>query len=237
METPTKPRGVRVEIPTPVREQFIRDALEASKEGGSLPHGFIRDYSRKLGCCRSSLHRVLQRYRKDLSERSSVEEPVSIARKRKGRCGRKRKAEQERIEAIRDVPLPKRRTQGLMSATSGVPQTTLRRIMKREGYKRRSSFMKPLLTDENKAARVSWALSHINETDRGYALRHAPQFVDFYDEVHIDEKWFYLCKDKTKFWLTEDEKLPNHTVKSKNFVLESDVSRCCRSSALCAWNA
>ena len=140
METPTKPKKARVEITTPVREQFLRDASEATKEDGRLPHGFIRDYTRKLDCGAKSLHKILNQYRKDLSECSSLAEPPSVARKRKGRCGRKRKDEQERIKAINNVPLSKRQTQRQFSEASGVPRTTLQRMMVREGYRRRSCY-------------------------------------------------------------------------------------------------
>ena len=37
METPTKCRKARVEITTPIREQFLQDALLETKGDGKLP--------------------------------------------------------------------------------------------------------------------------------------------------------------------------------------------------------
>jgi hypothetical protein len=38
------------------------------------------------------------------------------------------------------------------------------------------------------------------------------------DIVHVDEKWFYLSKDKMNFYLLSDEDIPHRQVQSKRFI-------------------
>ena len=87
METPRKPKTARVEITTPVREQFLRDALEATNEDGRLLHGFMTQCARKLDCGAKSPHKILNQYRKDLSECSSLAEPPALHARGRGGVG------------------------------------------------------------------------------------------------------------------------------------------------------
>ncbi|ETN19672.1 hypothetical protein PPTG_04906 [Phytophthora nicotianae INRA-310] len=40
------------------------------------------------------------------------------------------------------------------------------------------------------------------------------------DFVHLDEKWFFLKKDKQRFYLGENEDVPHITVKNKNYIIK-----------------
>lgn len=44
------------------------------------------------------------------------------------------------------------------------------------------------------------------------------RFHDFYDFVHIDEKWFYVDTDRKTFYLTKNEKAPYRATQSKRFI-------------------
>ena len=49
-------------------------------------------------------------------------------------------------------------------------------------------------------------------------LHGQPRFKDMHNIVHIDEKWFYIGKDKGTFYLLEEEDDPHRTVKNKNLL-------------------
>ncbi len=50
------------------------------------------------------------------------------------------------------------------------------------------------------------------------SLIHNPKFIDMFDYVHIDEKWFYLTKGLEKYYLLPDEAEPVRSCKSKRFI-------------------
>ena len=45
-----------------------------------------------------------------------------------------------------------------------------------------------------------------------------PTFVDMYDYVHIDKKWFYMTKVSEKYYLHPEEEERLRTCKSKRFI-------------------
>ena len=47
---------------------------------------------------------------------------------------------------------------------------------------------------------------------------HDPTFLDMFDRIHVDEKWFYVMKMANKFYLAACEAEPHHTCKSKSFI-------------------
>ncbi|RHZ25696.1 hypothetical protein DYB31_014448 [Aphanomyces astaci] len=51
-------------------------------------------------------------------------------------------------------------------------------------------------------------------------------FDDMHDVVHVDEKWFFLTKNKGKFYVYDDETLPHRQSKSKRFIT-NNVPLCC----------
>jgi hypothetical protein len=69
--------------------------------------------------------------------------------------------------------------------------------------------VKPFLTDKNMSDRVDYALSHVLPSGL---------FLDMYDTVHIDEKWFYMTKVKNSYYLLKDEEEPHRTCKSKRYI-------------------
>ncbi|KAF2881518.1 hypothetical protein ILUMI_24652 [Ignelater luminosus] len=67
----------------------------------------------------------------------------------------------------------------------------------------------PILRDQNKQARLQFCLSMVKPN--GY-------FEDQYQYVHIDEKWFYLTKEKRSCYVTLDEDLPQRACKNKQLI-------------------
>ncbi|RAW20669.1 hypothetical protein PC110_g22888, partial [Phytophthora cactorum] len=89
-----------------------------------------------------------------------------------------------KLERLRGVSYARRGTLRTASAACGVPRATLHRRVKAGDVRALVSVVSPLLTEANKAARLSWCSAHIHST-----LRH---YNDMYDTVHVDEKLFYM---------------------------------------------
>jgi hypothetical protein len=44
------------------------------------------------------------------------------------------------------------------------------------------------------------------------------QFCEMFDEVHVDEKWFYLTKMVRRYILAADKNVPEHSTHHKSHV-------------------
>ncbi|ETW04759.1 hypothetical protein H310_03907 [Aphanomyces invadans] len=89
---------------------------------------------------------------------------------------------------VNAVPHSQRSTLRDISEATGLSLGTLSRNLKAGIIQRRSSRLKPLLTDANKLARVASSAVNLAEC----------QFDDMWDVVHPDEKWFNADKDRRK---------------------------------------
>ena len=72
-----------------------------------------------------------------------------------------------------------------------------------------SSALKSTLTDENKLSRVMFCLDKIGENGL---------YKDLYDEVHLDEKWFYMTRDHSHYILAAGESDPHRTTRHKGYI-------------------
>ncbi|OWZ19833.1 hypothetical protein PHMEG_0005861 [Phytophthora megakarya] len=70
--------------------------------------------------------------------------------------------------------------------------------------------MKPILSDEQRAAKLRFAAGFGQKTSRN-----GLKFDDMMKNVHLDEKWFYSAKDKQRFSLPDNEEDPHLTGKNK----------------------
>ena len=77
--------------------------------------------------------------------------------------------------------------------------------------------MKPTLTEANKMMRLQYAFDQVNENTRNTRSNDL-FFKDFYDTVHIDEKWFFIVKEGKKYILVFDEEPPQLYTRNKNSV-------------------
>ncbi|GMF62842.1 unnamed protein product [Phytophthora fragariaefolia] len=76
--------------------------------------------------------------------------------------------------------------------------------------KRPKTFIKPVLTPENKLQRVEHTLSFINDRTL--------EFEPMHNVVPVDAKWFYLDRDKRSYLVLEGEEPIPRLWKSKRFV-------------------
>ncbi|KAF0682834.1 Aste57867_25133 [Aphanomyces stellatus] len=116
-----------------------------------------------------------------------------------------------------------------MSEATGIPLSTLHRHLKEGTIKRRSTRMKPLLTDKKMAERLEFCRSHVRPSGphgsriaasgAGEAgLAESAVFDDMWDVVHLDEKCFNADKNVRKVYHTEGEEPEQRAWSSKLFI-------------------
>lgn len=76
---------------------------------------------------------------------------------------------------------------------------------------RHSNPMKPFLKDSNMKVQVWFYLSMIETS----SISHDPIFLDIYDNIHIDEKWYHISKKYEKYYLLREERDLVRSYKSK----------------------
>jgi hypothetical protein len=72
--------------------------------------------------------------------------------------------------------------------------------------------LKPLLSEEHKLQRVLYCLTKANSLDQ--------KFHDFYNYVHVDEKWFFISEEKLRCYIAPDEVVRERTVQNKDHILK-----------------
>jgi len=134
---------------------------------------------------------------------------TKIAQRRKGKF----KHDRDEIKRkVKEIPFSKRRRTRQLAAQLEIPQSTIMYIFKQNGsiFKRHSNSLKPKLTDDNQRVRLQFALSKIdlNTTTSTRTQVSTPKFLPLFDEVHVDEKWFFLCRDGESYVIISDEEEP-----------------------------
>jgi len=123
---------------------------------------------------------------------------------------RKKWNEESLFEAIKAIQYRKRGTWEQLADQIDAPATTLRRL-KGKGLFKHTSPLKPFLTDEHMIARIDHVLSKIDPERPEW-------YRNMYDEVHVDEKWFFLTEDGRTFVLCEGEEPPKRKVRHKSYI-------------------
>ena len=175
--------------------------LAQHHENGRLNKGAIAAAMELFPFKRTQIKRIW-RLARDNVINPNVE--VDYSSQKKGNSGRKPKYSQEDfMAAIRQTPLSQRQTLRTLSNATLIPASTLCRMRQKGWFLWHSNVIKPFLTDANKMASLEFAKSFVNpQTQR---------FDNMYDYVHIDEKWFYMTKINTNYYLVPGETPPHRT--------------------------
>ncbi|CAN0382926.1 unnamed protein product [Pylaiella littoralis] len=188
---------------------MIDDLLRGSKNG-VLQRG---DFKTVGALYQQHPETVSRHWRLYQQKKEAGEQNPDLSNKRKGNSGRTGINIPVLVEKLAEIPLKNRTTQRSIAAALGIPKTTLVRNLKQLGLRACSRFLKPLLTDIAKEKRLDWAVRWVREVPGG-----ARKFHNFYDFVHLDEKWFYICKQGQRYYLYEGEDLPVYKVQHKSHV-------------------
>lgn len=149
----------------------------------------------------------------------------NVCHNRTQNCGRKRV--QLDLELMRQVPLSKRSTYRSLACALNIPKTSLVRLHKVGVIRRHTNTLKPYLKEDNMIARLRFCLSMIDKN----SLPHDPKFISMHNIVFIDEKWFYITRNKVTNYLHVDEEEPHRTCKSKNSYISKDDPDFCRAAS------
>ena len=106
----------------------------------------------------------------------------------------------------------------------GVSKTTVQCWIVASTIHVHSNSLKPILTEENKLARLLMK-DHFRD------LQDPSKYQDMCDCIHLDEKWFFLTWEKEQYLLLPDEKNPKHCVKHKSHITK--VMFLCAVAMLC----
>lgn len=187
------------------RKNIFEQLLKRMK-GKKLQHGAINEVAKDVGVTRLTVSKIWKMAQGQYNE-GKISADVSSKKKKK--CGRKPKDYSENISKIKNIPFNQRSTIRCLARAIDVPRSSLFDILKKGNkIKRISSTVKPLLTEKNKQDRLKFCLSNVDQDGK---------FADLYDHVFIDEKWFYITRNKRSYYVAMDEEV-YRTCKSKRFV-------------------
>ena len=114
----------------------------------------------------------------------------------------------------------------------GVSKTTVHHWIVALTIHVHSNSLKPILTEENKWARVKIAM-YLRD------LEDLMKYQDMQDQIHVDEKLFFLSWEKGRCLLLPEEKNPKHCIKHKSHTIKvmflCAVVRPCYNPCLKTW--
>ncbi|XP_057532677.1 uncharacterized protein LOC130810579 [Amaranthus tricolor] len=189
-----------------LRHLILHEMLSL-KVSDSLPHGTFVRIANKYGYTPRSIRNLWKR----AIETKEENKPYVVDSKYKN-CGRKRV--QVPPNVLESKPMGERTCIRDVATCLDLAPTTVWRLIRRGEIKAHSNPLDPSLTDANKARRVEWILSLIQED----TIHHHPMYKGMYDFIHIDEKWFYLTKKTQRVYLAHKEKIPYRAAKSSKFI-------------------
>lgn len=101
-----------------------------------------------------------------------------------------------------------------LTSDPNMSKSTLHRRIKEGDIRAYTNAITPILTDENKKARLSFCLQKLKQA----SLHTNPEFDEMFDVVHIYEKWCFQKKESERYYLLPKENDHVRTCKSKRFI-------------------
>jgi hypothetical protein len=120
---------------------------------------------------------------------------------------------------MEDVDQESRGSHRFVAGQVGVSKTTMIRMIKEKQINTYMMPLKPKLNDGHCSKRLYHCLSKIDQnTLTGVS---GLKYKAFCNEVHVDEKWFYLVRDNARYYLTPNKPLPHtKTVQHKSHIMK-----------------
>jgi hypothetical protein len=216
-------KAPRYKETTAADRQTIFMAVRSTMVEGKVKRGIFMELGKQLGFKPATVSRqwrsMSQRLPALLGNHPVEEHPQIIKESHHilfatGQSSRKKaKWKYDRValdQHIKDnIAKKKRRTTRHLAGCLGIPLSTCHYLLKprpkprpRDNneddgiiLRRATSKFKPTLKYEHKIWRFIFASAQIDPATVGLRV---PKFRDMMDRVHIDEKWFWLCKDGEK---------------------------------------
>lgn len=187
--------------------------LETMVENGKLSHGAITKTAKLYCTSRTAMSRI---WKAGVEFEGNTRKILSMDSARVGSaradCGRKAKYPMDDFaSSLKKVPIVKRKTLRDIADTLAVPLTTLHRMKGREdaSFRSHTNTIKSVLTEPNKMERLAWCMDKRSGQGR---------YKTMFDEVHVDEKWFWITETVARYYIANDEQPAKRSAKSKNFI-------------------
>ncbi|XP_031112047.1 uncharacterized protein LOC116016020 [Ipomoea triloba] len=190
------------------KRSVIFETLLKHSVNGKVKYGSIKDVANVYSVSTRTVSRI---WKKGVACVANGV-PVDISLNLSGNVGRKRIAINPKDVAR--IPLNRWTTIRSMASALSMSKTSLHRRVKEGSLKSHSNAIKPMLTEENRKVRLQFCISMIDSS----SSHNNPSFIDMYDRIHIDEKWFFLSRTSQKYYLLPEEDEPYRTCKSKKFI-------------------
>ncbi|ETV88100.1 hypothetical protein H257_01456 [Aphanomyces astaci] len=173
------------ELSSTKRDEFVK--------GGRLTHGAFAKTAEALDVSARAVSYTWRKFRNDGTTKSS----------KTGNVGRRLRYTSQAIQQrVGAVPIDQRSTMRDISVATGIALGTLSRHLKKGTFRRRSTRIKPLLSDANKLERVQFCRSRVSPAMPAPAK----------------PKWFNADKDRRTVYLLPDEAPQRRSWKSKRFI-------------------
>jgi hypothetical protein len=169
---------------------------------GRLKKGTYKSVASLYSVSISAIKRIWMRFK----------ETGDVSHKKTKNCGRKRV--QIDRDQFRRIPFSKRSTLRDLESELKVSKSSLHRSQKHGTIRRHSNSIKPFIKEENKIVRLKFILSMLENG----TIPHDPTFKTMHNIVYIDEKWFYMTKKNTNYYLLPEEDEPYRACQSKKFI-------------------
>ena len=182
--------------------------LLAFEQFGGLPHGIQTRMAKKFGVSARTVRRVWSAAKASRANGRVILGEIEKNTMNRGTPNRRFFVEDVQ-KAIQEIPFRMRSTWADLAMALGMSERSLRR-MDGQGLFRHSSPLKPYLKDFHKVWRIEHALGHVDGN--------TGMFKSMYDEVHVDEKWFYMTQDGRVFILANGEEPPKRKVQHKSHI-------------------
>ena len=174
--------------------------LLSQLKDGVLPWGSLTIVADEIGVACSTTSRLWGQAR-GAHEESLIITP-EIASQNHSRANALKYSHMEFRQGLKEIPWHCCKTYRSTAKAMGVSLSTVQRMLLQQDVCHiHMSSLKPTLTEENKMSRMELALSFIDKNS-------ASKFENMEDLIHIDEKWFYLAKDRQCFIIAVDEAEP-----------------------------
>lgn len=169
-----------------------------------LPRGVCAEAAQEFNVSVEQVTRLYSKYRKH-GEAAAI-------MKHRDQCGRK-PADID-LDKLKSIDFHKRGTVRSAAKQLGIPKSTLQNHITYGTFKILRSPVKPLLREDNKLQRIQYCLNKlIPNPVHGIAT-----FVDDFNTIHVDEKWFFQTTVVRKVIGAPDEVVPHRQVQSKRFI-------------------
>nr|CCA27029.1 mariner transposase putative [Albugo laibachii Nc14] len=123
------------------------------------------------------------------------------------------------VEAkIRATPIHKRRKIKSTAIATGFSVGVIQRLLVEKRFQRRSTLIKPVLTEENKLRRLAYAHSFLKSDSQRVGEVEGHTFDTMFDMVHVDEKMFDHDTKNRVYYLLPGEELPVRYLHSARFI-------------------